>query len=64
LDPVEQQTQTREQNIMICYNKTTDRYELYATCRDTDPKHLRGLFRTFFGAWVALCHTATPIVAK
>lgn len=50
---------------MICYNETTDRYELYSTMRDTDPRHLRGLFRTFFAAWVAHTHArACTMVAK
>lgn len=41
---------------MIVYNETTDRYELYSTMRDTDPRHLRGLYRSMFAAWVALNH--------
>lgn len=43
---------------MIVYNETTDRYELYSTMKDTDPRHLRGLFTTFFAAWVAHTHTS------
>lgn len=43
----------------------TDRYELYSTMADTDPRHLRGLFSTFFAAWVALTHTqANTMKAK
>lgn len=50
---------------VICYNPTTDRYEVYATMADTDPRHLRGIFRTFFAAWVAHTHgRAHSIVAK
>lgn len=50
---------------MIVYNPTTDRYELYSTMADTDPRHLRGLFMTFFAAWVALTHTqANTMKAK
>lgn len=46
---------------MIVYNETSDRYELYspaALSRGTDPRYLRGVFRSMFAAWVALNHTA------
>lgn len=45
---------------MIVYNEITDRYELYspaALSRGTEPRYLRGLFRSQFAAWCALSHT-------
>jgi len=44
---------------MIVYNSTSDRFELYspaALAYGTQPKYLRGLFRTQWAAWVALTH--------
>jgi len=47
---------------MIVYNPTTDRFELYATMRDTAPRNLRGIYRTMFAAWVALNHNRAATV--
>lgn len=52
---------------MIVYNETTDRYELYsiaALTYGTDPRYLRGLFRSLFAAWVALNHTKAAGMAR
>ena len=54
-------TATRDRT-MIVYNPTTDRFELYATMRDTAPRNLRGIYRTMFAAWVALNHNRAATV--